>query len=255
MKARGNMMLTIKNMTIGEGRPKICLPITARNLTELKQQVLKINEKSPDLVEWRADFYQDHLVEAPLKLIREYMPNIPLIFTFRTDKEGGEKVITDKEYLLINEKAMMSGLIDVVDIELRQPFVIREPLIAKAKQQGIHTIISNHDFEKTPAKEEMINRLREAELIGASIAKIAVTPKNSKDILNLLSVTNKMKDVINIPLVTMSMGGLGLVSRLTGEIFGSSITFGSIGTGSAPGQIDYETLSSLLDVIHQNITN
>src|SRR5699024_4669883 len=160
----------------------------------------------------------------------------------------------DEAYLAVNERAMMSGLIDIVDLELKQPAIIRDPLIAKAKQQNIHTIISNHDFEKTPAKEEMINRLREAELVGASMAKIAVTPKNSQDLLHLLSVTNKMSDIIKIPLITMSMGGLGLISRLTGEIFGSAVTFGSIGPSSAPGQIDFEILSSFLDYIHQNVT-
>src|SRR5690625_4209985 len=140
---------------------------------------------------------------------------------------------------------MMLDFIDLIDIQLKLPVVIRNPLIAKAKQQGIATIISNHNFEKTPAQEEMINRLKEAELIGASIAKLAVMPNNSTDVLSLLSVTNKLKDIIKIPLVTMSMGGLGVMTRLTGEIFGSSMTFGTIGQASAPGQIDQATLSTV----------
>lgn len=247
-------MLKVKNITIGEGRPKICLPITGRNIAEIEQQSIQINQKNPDLVEWRVDFYQNHDLELPLQIIRQHIRDTPVIFTFRTQKEGGQQEITDQAYLSINEKAMMSGLIDFVDLELKLPAIIRDPLIAKAKQQGIHTIISNHDFEKTPAREELINRLKEAELIGASVAKIAVTPKQAQDVLTLLSVTNKMNDMINIPLITMSMGGLGLVSRLTGEIFGSAVTFGTAGQASAPGQLDSETLSTILTVIHQNFT-
>ncbi|HHU18698.1 MAG TPA: type I 3-dehydroquinate dehydratase [Bacilli bacterium] len=247
-------MLKIRNITIGEGRPKICLPITGKNIAEIKQQSQLINDKQADLVEWRVDFYQGHEIVPVLEVIREQIGDRPLIFTFRTINEGGEREITDQEYLLFNEKAMMSGLIDLVDIELKLPVVIRNPLIAKAKQQGIATIISNHDFGKTPAQEEMINRLKEAELIGASIAKLAVMPNNSTDVLSLLSVTNKLKDIIKIPLVTMSMGGFGVMTRLAGEIFGSSMTFGTVGQASAPGQIDHETLSTVLDVIHENVT-
>lgn len=247
-------MLKIKDIEIGEGRPKICLPITGKDLTEIEQQSRVINDKQADLVEWRVDFYQDHDIQSALEIIREQIGERPLIFTFRTIREGGQKDITDQEYLSLNEKAMMSGLIDLVDIELKLQAVIRNPLIAKAKQQGVATIISNHDFEKTPAKEEMINRLKEAELVGASIAKLAVTPNSSTDVLSLLTVTNKMKDIIKIPLVTMSMGGLGMVSRLAGEVFGSSITFGTAGKISAPGQIEQATLSTVLDVIHENIT-
>lgn len=247
-------MLKVKNVTIGEGRPKVCLPITGRDITEIKQQLLEINDKNPDLVEWRVDYFQSEDIDQPLQMIHQYLQEIPLIFTFRTQNEGGQKEITDQDYLAINERAMMSGLIDFVDLELKQPPIIRDPLIAKAKQQGIHTIISNHDFEKTPAKEEMINRLKEAELVGASLAKIAVTPKDAQDVLTLLYVTNKMSKVIQIPLITMSMGGIGLVTRLTGEIFGSAITFGTEGVASAPGQIDSSTLSTVLDVIHDNFT-
>lgn len=247
-------MLKIKGIEIGEGRPKICLPITGKNLTEIEQQSRVINEKQADLVEWRVDFYHDHDIQSALEVIRKQIGDRPLIFTFRTVREGGQRDITDQDYLSINEKAMMSGLIDLVDLELKLPVVIRNPLIAKAKQQGVATIISNHDFEKTPAQEEMINRLKEAELVGASIAKLAVTPKSSSDVLSLLTVTNKMKDVVKIPLVTMSMGGLGVVTRLTGEIFGSSITFGTAGQVSAPGQIEQASLSTVLDVIHKNVT-
>lgn len=246
-------MLKIKNVTIGEGRPKICLPITGKNLPEIEQQAALIKEKNPDLIEWRVDFYQSDDIIPALEMIHKYLFDLPLIFTIRTHREGGQREISDHEYLLLNEKAMMTGLIDLVDIELKLPVVIRNPLLAKAKEQGIASIISNHDFEKTPAREEMSNRLKEANLTGASIAKIAVTPKNSTDILSLLSVTNKMSEIIDIPLITISMGGLGLVTRLTGELFGSAVTFGSVGEGSAPGQIDKESLATVLDVIHDNI--
>ena len=49
----------------------------------------------------------------------------------------------------------------------------------------------------------------------------------------------------------MSMSSIGLTSRLVGEQFGSAITFASVGKASAPGQIDYQELNQMLDIIHK----
>jgi 3-dehydroquinate dehydratase-1 len=51
----------------------------------------------------------------------------------------------------------------------------------------------------------------------------------------------------------MSMSSIGLTSRLVGEQFGSAITFATVGKASAPGQIDYQELNQMLDIIHKNI--
>ena len=75
-------------------------------------------------------------------------------------------------------------------------------------------------------------------------------PENSADVLALLRVTEMVKKLSGRPLVTMSMGRLGLVSRLSGEVFGSAITFGTVGEASAPGQISLEKLRAVLSLLH-----
>ena len=55
-----------------------------------------------------------------------------------------------------------------------------------------------------------------------------------------MKLTNDIRQKYpTLPVVTMSMGALGVVSRMAGEIFGSCITFGAVGEISAPGQIGW----------------
>lgn len=88
------------------------------------------------------------------------------------------------------------------------------------------------------------------EELGVDILKLAVMPNSPKDVLALLSVTEEMKSLTKNPIVTISMGSLGSISRISGETFGSSVTFGAIGKVSAPGQISVETLFDILNAIH-----
>ncbi len=77
-------------------------------------------------------------------------------------------------------------------------------------------------------------------------------PRQVSDVLELLSATEEMLRLYTEkPLITMSMGPLGMISRLSGEAFGSAMTFGSGKKASAPGQIPAEELKKVLDVIHE----
>ena len=85
------------------------------------------------------------------------------------------------------------------------------------------------------------------------IVKLAVTPKDMTDVLNLLHVTNDFSvDYPETPAVAMSMGKLGVISRMCGEAYGSCITFGILGESSAPGQVEVDDLAQVLNIIHQN---
>ncbi|HFB1518171.1 type I 3-dehydroquinate dehydratase, partial [Neisseria gonorrhoeae] len=92
-------------------------------------------------------------------------------------------------------------------------------------------------------------RLKQMEDCGADICKIAVMPQSSEDVLTLLSATLEAKRLVAKPVITMSMGQTGAVSRLAGQVFGSSITFGSGTQNSAPGQIGVSALRAALDCL------
>ena len=86
----------VKNTVIGEGRPKICVPIVGRTKTDILEEAKKITTLPVDVVEWRVDWFEGVFefdkVEDVLKDLREALGETPILFTFRTSKEGGEKV-------------------------------------------------------------------------------------------------------------------------------------------------------------------
>ena len=157
------------------------------------------------------------------------------------------------QYKELVKRAICSGLVDLVDIELFSDKDTVNELIALAKEKNVKTILSNHDFVKTPSGNEIFSRLKQMEEAGADIAKIAVMPESTEDVLTLLSATCKAKKELTCPVITMSMAGTGLISRLSGEVFGSCLTFGAAGNISAPGQIDALKLRSRKQLIHSII--
>ena len=76
-------------------------------------------------------------------------------------------------------------------------------------------------------------------------------PKHYGDVLTLLSATNRARnETVRGPIVTMSMGPEGAVSRLAGGLFGSDITFAIGMQASAPGQIPIEELRKGMDLLY-----
>lgn len=246
-------VVEIKNIKIGEGVPKICVPITAATGEGIQAAAREIKKYPFDMVEWRADFFEGlsdaRAVREALLILRKVLGEVPLLFTVRTKTEGGHVRMDAEEYLQVNSQAIATGLIDMVDVEIFRGDDIAFMLVESAHGEGVKVVASNHDFEKTPKKEEILIRLCKMQEMEADIVKIAVMPKSERDVLTLLDATLAMKELHrNTPVVTMAMGKLGLVSRLTGQIFGSAITFGSVGEASAPGQIPAEKLQELLKV-------
>ena len=143
---------------------------------------------------------------------------------------------------------------DLVDVEAFIGDTYVEKVVKTSHECGVKVIASNHDFRKTPPKAELISRMRKMQELGADIPKIAVMPQSTEDVLTLLSATEEMRRCYaDRPVITMSMEGTGVVSRMCGEVFGSALTFGAAGKVSAPGQIDVEELRTVLGIIHKSL--
>lgn len=247
--------LTIKNQRIDEGRPIICVPVVEREKEKVVQEVRSLVEKQTEMIEWRADWYENvnDLAEVG-SILAELKPLVRdtiLLVTFRSKAQGGEREITEEEreafYCLVAE----SGAADMVDVEL---FEIdrAEHLIGTLQRKGTRVIVSHHNFHETPEDEEMLRILERMAESGADIVKLAVMPECAEDVLRLLSVTHQFKKTHpQLPVVTMSMGSCGVISRVSGEVFGSCITFGSHEKPSAPGQLQMDTLAQILDALHE----
>ena len=243
----------VRDIEIGAGAPKIIVPIVGVTKNDIIEEAKTFHSIPVDVVEWRVDWFEGVFdfaqVEDALKDLRAALGNIPILMTFRTSKEGGEKAIEPEAYAELNIKAAQTGYVDLIDVEIFTGDEIVKKIIDGAHAAGVKVVASNHDFFKTPAKADIIYRLRKMQDMNADIPKIAVMPQNKKDVLTLLAATEEM--TTNYAIITMSMAGTGVISRLCGEVFGSSMTFGAAKKASAPGQMGVNDLSTVLDLLHK----
>ena len=111
----------VRNIEIGAGIPKICVPIVGVTREEILAAAENIKSTKADVVEWRVDWYEDIFdfakTEATMQALREVLGEMPILFTFRTSKEGGEKAIETEAYVELNQNAAKTGLVDLVDVE------------------------------------------------------------------------------------------------------------------------------------------
>ena len=248
-------MIKIRDITLGQGGAKIIAPVTAKSQAEIIAQAREIiNLNQVDLIEWRADFYEDilnkkNLLET-LQNLRAELNAVPLIFTLRTKSEGGRFSYGVKDYYDLNLFAAQSGCVDIVDAEILDLNLAKD-LIKLIKDKGCYVIGSKHNFNSTPEPEEIIKILQRAKLAGADVLKAAFMPESKLDVINLIYASGVYHaENPNDLILTISMGELGKVSRAACALTGSCATFGAVKDSSAPGQIDAIDLRNILSILN-----
>lgn len=249
--------INVKGIEIGAGASKIIVPIVGKTEAELIDEATFLKDIDFDVLEWRVDHFQQvedtDSVKKMARKIAELLPTKPILFTFRTANEGGVKPASVDFYVELNKALASSGLVDFIDVELFTGDNHVKSLIDVAHKHNVFVVASNHDFHKTPSKSDIIYRLRKMQDLGADIPKIAVMPQTTDDVLTLLAATTEMNEkYADRPLITMSMAGLGSISRVAGNTFGSALTFGAAKNASAPGQLDVKELRFILDVLYRS---
>ena len=234
------------------GRPCIIVPLTSSSPERLVEEASALASLPVDVAEWRVDMFcgssgvDEKTVTAALASLRKVL-SVPLLATFRTTDEGGCCPMGDGEYEALCAALSESGLIDLLDVEAFFRSGRAKDIIARAHAAGVGVVASNHDFQATPPKDEMVRRLLYMQdELDADILKIAVMPRSRADVLALLSATEEASRLAKRPVITMSMGPLGVISRVCGQFFGSAATFGAAEKASAPGQMDVFSLDMVL---------
>ena len=235
----------VRNIEIGAGIPKVIVPIVAKDADGIEAKGKELTGYTMDVVEWRVDFFEDvydiEKTVAAAKRLREALGDTAILFTFRTKMEGGEKGIDADTYTALNKALAESGYVDLVDVEFFWGDDVIKTNIDNIHAAGRAVVGSNHDFSRTPD-------------MGADIPKVAFMPQSIEDVITLQAATDEFAHGISDrPIITMSMGPRGVVTRLAGELFGSSMTFGAVGQVSAPGQIPVEKLQTVLHILHEAI--
>jgi 3-dehydroquinate dehydratase I len=184
-----------------------------------------------DLIEVRVDLVDDD----PVSLVKSLYHDLdaPLIITIRPEFEGGRFHGGDDERLrLFKELAPYAGYIDV---ELRAKKA--DDIVSVVKGTDALSIVSYHDFENTPSVDEMVEIIKRCHEKG-DIAKIAVMPHDLDDVLRLYEASLKSQ----MPFCSISMGDVGMHSRIMACVYGSIFTYGCVGEPVAPGQMRVDKL-------------
>ena len=246
--------LAIRGCRIGEGRPKVILPIVEQTEGAILEKAAQFSTWKADCVEWRVDLFADaqdlSAVARCAAKLRVALKNKLLLITFRTKAEGGHAALSHEEYRRYFHTVLDTDCADLIDLEFFTAGADLPGLITDAHTAGAAVICSSHDFQKTPPKAELVDRMVRMQQAGADLPKLAVMPRSRTDVLTLLAATAEMADCHpDTPVITMSMGALGAVSRLAGEAFGSAMTFANPGTASAPGQIPLDVVNAALECL------
>ena len=149
---------------------KICIPVMGKTKEKLINQVEKVIKMNPDLMEVRADYLEDISEKSLLNILKEVKEkayNIPVIFTFRTKTEGGEKDISYNEYLAFCEVG--ADICDYIDIEMMHFIDHVKELVQVVHQKGKKVIGSNHHFNKTPSNDDIENIMKLMENLTGKI--------------------------------------------------------------------------------------
>jgi len=249
-------VIDIRGRRLGGGTPLICSPLVGRTQERVLAEAAVVVAKKPDVIEWRVDYFgaigDTAAVLETGRALRAAVGDIPVIFTRRSTREGGEAIALDDEGVVrLYDAVGGSRLVDFLDFEMgNDPEHLRR-VAAAARQHGTRVILSYHNFGYTPGLDFLVQRFLEAERLGGDVAKVAVMPRDRGDVLTLLAATAQAEAKARIPLISMAMGPLGAVTRMIGGEFGSSLSF-AIGEGSsAPGQMPIADLNAVHEVIRR----
>ena len=87
-------IVEVRNLKLGEGIPKICVPLVGKTNEEILEEAKFLKNVKFDLIEWRVDHYENvenlEKVKEIVKALREEVGETVILFTFRSKKEGGE---------------------------------------------------------------------------------------------------------------------------------------------------------------------
>ncbi len=250
--------ITVRGVQLGAGRPKVIIPLTDAHEGGLVASAKRVAASQADMIEWRVDRYErrddHHQVAVMANRLRELIGERPILFTARTKHEGSDWHPSSDEYRDLIADVCASGTIDMVDVQYLNPAAKR--CFEAARAANVLIVASTHDFTGTPSPQVIADQLEAMAATGADVCKLAVMPHSALDVAALLTATATRATVSKVPLITMAMGPLGIVSRLAGQVFGSCATFATLGdAGSAPGQVPLDEVLRALDLLGRDLAS
>ncbi len=245
----------VRNLEIGRGKPKVCVPIVGNTKDSIFQILDQLKSMTYDFIELRIDYFDDVMdINEVIQLVKEFRQKSdkPLLFTCRSANEGGCIDINDNDYKELIQAVCKTQCIDIIDLEVMKSTTLIYELVEYAHQHHVKVLMSYHDMEKTPEMNELKAYLERMEILNGDILKIAVMPHTYKDVIDVINLTLEMSHRLTKPIVVIAMGSLGKLTRISGELTRSSITFAALEKSCAPGQLLLDNLQTVLEAIHND---
>ena len=254
VQAQENVQKKVELSALAQLPVKTIVPITAKTKEQaIAQAKVIVANQDADLAEFRIDLL-DFAADSKQVIalgheLKKVLGDKSMIATIRTHNEGGKLTISDADYGKTYQAYLKQPFMDMLDVEMFRDQQVVKNTVKLAHDKKVLIVMSNHDFKQTPSEDEIVKRLLKQDQLGADILKIAVMPQSKQDVFTLMNATLKVSQQSKKPLLTMSMGKLGTISRIATANMGGSFSFGMIGEASAPGQIDVTQLKQFLKTV------
>ena len=224
---------------------KLIVSVMPRSLEEA-QAIDVMRYHDADIIEWRADFLPKEAILQVAPAIFEKFAGRELVFTLRTRAEGGQIELSSEEYVQIIKEVAQLYQPDYIDFEY---FSYRD--VFEEMLEFPNLVLSYHNFQETP--ENMMEILSELTSFSPKLVKVSVMAHNEQDVLDLMNYTRGFKTLNpEQEYVTISMGKVGKISRLTADLTGSSWSYARVGDESAPGQIPLENMRRIRELLNED---
>lgn len=217
---------------------KYCLPIIKSKKKEVLE-VIHSNIADYSYFEIWLD-YIDDLDETFIKELMELLQE-KLILLFRRQNLEKVKMELEKRIRVISLLENSESLVDLDVFDQKD-----ELEHIKNTQLEVKTIVSYHNYEKTPESEKLKEILDTMNKYKPTIYKVATMCTKEIDALRLLQFLLELKER-NLKYIVLGMGKFGMITRIFGTLWGNEMIFAprvAIGQ-SAPGQLTREQLEAI----------
>ena len=219
--------------------PRICVALGLPSASQLLRAAEREYKDGSAFLEFRLDYLPD--VAAGIDVLRKFRRSYPeahvLVTCRHQSAHGYFKGALDQQVKIL-EDALRAGA-TMVDLEVESAEQ-KKHAVAGLRELG-PVCVSYHNFEKTPALEPVLRRLRKFE---ADAYKIAITARKPTDALRLMEFS---REDHGCRLIALAMSEIGVASRILVAPAGSLFTYAAPcgEAGTAPGQISAKLMRGL----------
>lgn len=234
--------------------PKICIPVMGKDVQAIAEAAKRAYAAGADLIELRIDSLSampgvKDALEA-CHAVREAAPDTALLFTLRTQRDGGPGDSDPAAYEALLCTVCAEKAADAIDCELSAGTDVFEKIVSAAHASGTAVVGSSHEFGEIGDMSRAQHWLEEQARLGADVCKAAVMTRSRTQAMEAAYVMTRTGEALEQPVIAIAMGPAGVITRIGAECMGSCLTFGTAGEASAPGQIDANTLRASLETVH-----